>query len=110
MNELEDIQLQLQRLAQVKTTPDPTPLWKTEILQHAIAVGQRPNSTRLFPPRGLMIGWAAALCISAVFHLLTPTPPPAHSSQTMGSLPMGSAESPTLLALQIQHQRNPDFP
>lgn len=109
MNELEDIQLQLQRLAQVKMTADPTPLWKAAILQQAVAVGQNPK-TRLFPPRGLMIGWAAALCISGVFHLLTPKPPRAHSSQATGSLPMGSAESPTLLALQIQHQRNPDFP
>jgi len=110
MNDLEDDELQLRRIVQVETTSDPTPVWKEEILRHAVAVCQTQQTTRLLPPRGLMIGWAAALCISVVFHLLTPASPSASSTQAMRSLPMGSAESPTLLALQLQHQRNSDFP
>ena len=56
----EDFENKLRAITGALHRPDPTPAWKTDILARARREADAKRTTRLLPPRWLMMTWAAA--------------------------------------------------
>ncbi len=104
----------LESLAGSLSRPDPTPLWKTDILARARreAFTPSPSPRRVLPPRWLMTAWCTAWVLIAFMHFTMPADHSATGASAQlasappkagkGDDPHGSA--PTTLTLLAFHR------
>ena len=97
--------------------PDPTPVWKADILARARREADEIPFQRTLPPRWLVLGWAAAWAAILVMNLTAPSNPALetrHFALATKPDPAGAAPtdsiSGTLLAFHQRMNLNLDLP
>ena len=110
----DDIEKKLRALTGALHRPDPTPVWKADILARARREADAIPMKRTLPPKWLALSWAAAWAAILALNLTAPKDAASPAARGFAATHAGSAglsASPqTLLAFQRNMNLNLDLP